>query len=211
MSDRTRRLQSRFRTRSGLAPLTAVLLSTLAGCGESPDQGVIRRLESHGCRVDVAVRDTGEPVFKVTCAPGDLHPQTVGLLHQLPNLGQLSLSGATLDDAGLGQLAGLAQLEVLNLRGTQISDAGLAQLAGFTQLKLLNLTATGVSSDGLAALRPLERLEMLHLAETRVGDAGLPSLSQLDRLKTVTLQGTPVTPRGVAGLRKARPDLRVVH
>ena len=65
--------------------------------------------------------------------------------------------------------------------------------------KTSSSTSWGTSSEGL------------WLQNTRVSDAGLGTLKSLKRLEVISLVATKATNEGVAELRKALPQARVVH
>ena len=54
---------------------------------------------------------------------------------------QFNLSGRTLTDDGLAQVAKLSRVVWLNLRGTKITSAGLAHVGRLTELRKLHLRA----------------------------------------------------------------------
>ena len=55
----------------------------------------------------------------------------------------LDLTGTTVTEAGLKELAGLKNLQALRLADTQVTNAGLKELAGLKNLQLLDLYDEG--------------------------------------------------------------------
>lgn len=145
----------------------------------------------------------------------------------LKGLNVLELGGTKVGDAGVAALAapdsGLKGLTWLGLSGTNVGDAGAAALArpdsGLKALATLNLGLTPVGDDGVVALaRPdsgLKGLTELHLWRTQVGDKGAAALARPDSgLKALTrlyLGGTKVSEEAEEAIRKAHPNLTVIH
>ena len=88
---------------------------------------------------------------------------------------------------------------------------GLAHLVGLTKLKGLYLSKTQVSDAGLAHLKGLASLEWLDLEGTQVTDPGLVHLVGLTQLQYVLLKETAITDQGVHALKKALPNLVILH
>ena len=63
----------------------------------------------------------------------------------------------------------------------------------------------------MASLESLSSLKFLNLERTQVGYIGLTRLKELLRLLQVQLKGTKFTDNGVAELRKALPNLRIIR
>jgi hypothetical protein len=120
--------------------------------------------------------------------------------------------GEKATDEHLKPLAELAGPEIyaLNLSGTSITDAGLANLAKLTGLVRLHLEKTQIGDEGLKHLVGLENLEYLNLYGTKVTDAGLEHLKGLKNLKKVFIWQTPVTIAGCEKLQKALPEVAVI-
>ncbi|MBI2685710.1 MAG: hypothetical protein HYX27_05300 [Acidobacteria bacterium] len=158
-------------------------------------------------------------------------------LKLLPALRHLDLSGMQRVDSGhwgltlngmvLGELGALENLESLNLSGAVLNDIGadkpglkeeqrqtldgLEKLQGLNKLKKLDLSRTPVNAAGLRALCTLPRLSELRLALAKnIDDDAIPVLIAWKSLRVVTLEGTRVTPDGLARLRSARPELRLL-
>jgi serine/threonine protein kinase len=113
---------------------------------------------------------------------------------------QVDLSGKSIDDNGLTNLAGLS-LTHLNLYATRVTDAGLAKLAALARVNYLNLGRTAVTDEGLARLKELRGLDWLYLNETGVSDAGLARLQDVPALKKLQLNDLPITNAGLARLQ----------
>lgn len=84
---------------------------------------------------------------------------------------ELDLSGVTLTDADLANVAGLKNLRRLNLARTAVTDAGLAHLKGLAQIESLNLFQTKITDAGLAQLSGLKNLKRLYVFESKVTEA----------------------------------------
>jgi hypothetical protein len=117
----------------------------------------------------------------------------------------LDLSGATIGNAVLPDIAALPRLKQLYLTGCRgIDAAGLRHLAGMTSLESLALNLgyfdeagerqPGFVDAGLIHLQGLSALQVLDLSFTDAGgsDRGLSCLSHLDQLMELNLARTPV-------------------
>ena len=86
-------------------------------------------------------------------------------LHELfkdcKNLGNLSLAGTAITDAGLAHLKGSKKLAILNLAGIQVTDAGLAHLAGPNALTML-----WIHDSGITDLTPLQGMPLEDIRRT---------------------------------------------
>lgn len=147
----------------------------------------------------------------------------IGLNHltSLSNLKELAIGGNKLTDNGLQALRQMPGLVSLDLSGAQrtdsglwsisLTEAGLDAISTLKELQHLRLDGTGISSRGLEKLKTLVKLERLDLqACNRITDDALPVLDSLRSLRLVDVTGTRMTDAGIAALRQARPDLRVV-
>jgi Leucine-rich repeat (LRR) protein len=147
----------------------------------------------------------------------------VGLdaLTSLPNLKELVIGGNKLTDVGLQPLRQMPGLIALDLSGQQRTDSGLWSIsltepgldavATLKNLRHLRLNGTGVSARGLEKLTSLVQLERLDLQGcSRIGDDAAPVLAAFPALRVVDLTGTPVTGKGIAALRRARPECKVI-
>jgi len=107
-------------------------------------------------------------------------------------------------------IAGLKSLEDLDLSYAYIDDKGLKSLAGLTGLKKLDLASATITDAGLAHLKDLKKLENLELYKcSKLTDAASELAKGLPALKYVNFGDTKVTPKGIEGLRAARPKLLV--
>lgn len=77
----------------------------------------------------------------------------------------------------------------------------------FPNLTWLRLDATAISGDGLRYVGALKDLEQLYLDQTKISDADVAHLTALTKLRVLNLHDTDVTPEGVAGLKRALPNL----
>ncbi|HIG12327.1 MAG: c-type cytochrome domain-containing protein [bacterium] len=97
----------------------------------------------------------------------------------------------------------------LSLAGTALGNAGLAALEGMTRLERLDLSATACGAEGLARLVGLPALRSLNLTNTALGDEAIEILVAMSALERVQLWGTGLSAEGLARLREARPALRL--
>src|SRR5687767_98050 len=148
----------------------------------------------------------------------------VGLdrLTTLGNLKKLTIGGNKLTDVGLQALRYLTGLTHLDLTGMQRTDSGLWSIsltefgvdtiATLKELRELRLGGTPVSARSLEKLKVLSKLERLVLQGCkRVGDDAAPVLASWPSLTIVDLKGTAMTEKGLAELRQAKPNARILH
>jgi hypothetical protein len=159
--------------------------------------------------------------------------ENLRLLHELPDLEELSFSTPLMDDDGLAELKGLPRLRELNLYRsrvgdeglkylktlpslrrvpmgeTRVTDKGLVHLKDLTQLEYVGLRGNQVTDTGLVHLTKLTNLTGLHLGETKVTDAGLARLAHLAKLNLLILDHTRVSDTGLEHL-KGLTGLRVL-
>ena len=127
--------------------------------------------------------------------------ENLRLLHELPDVEEVSLSNPLMDDAGLAELAGLPRLRELNLFNSRVSDAGLKHLKTLPSLRRVPMGMTQVTDRGLVHLKDLTQLEYVGLRGNQVTDAGLVHLKNLTNLTGLYLGETKVTDAGLVHLR----------
>ena len=116
------------------------------------------------------------------------------------------LDAGKVSEAGVAELSSYPNLEDLYLSGDRLAADEIAAIGRLTSLRSLFLEGTNVTDADLGALSGLKRLAYLGLGGTAITDAGLPALARLPALKRVDL-GDGVTAKGLAELRRLRPDL----
>lgn len=141
----------------------------------------------------------------------------VDALTAAQHLKELSMGNIRMSEAGFQSLREFTSLLHLDLSGkrhgapSKISQRGVEAIASLRQLHSLRLGHTAFADKSLAILGTMPALEQLGLEFCPdVADAALPSLTAWKSLRRVDLHGTKVTAEGVAGLRKARPDMQVL-
>jgi len=135
-----------------------------------------------------------------------------GLQHVagLRGLRDICLDGTQIGDDALQWLGGLENLNHLWLQHTRVTDSGVEHLKGLKKLTSLNLGGTQITDVGLRHVGELDALEFLQLDHLEVTNAGLEHLKGLTNLTELSLKGTKVTPSGVASLRTALPNCKIV-
>ena len=124
-------------------------------------------------------------------------------------LRSLDISHTKVTDAGLNKLAAIASLRSLDMGASYVTDAGLRVLSKIEHLRNFYFGSTAVTDKGVAELTNNKNMRILYLYNTKVTDAALKALAKLENLKILYLSKTKVTEEGVAGLRQARPELRI--
>jgi internalin A len=143
------------------------------------------------------------------------------LLTPLTNLKELAIGGNKLTDAGMQSLRQLPGLIYLDLSGSERTDSGLWSasltepgldaIATLGNLRHLRLNGTLVSARGIGRLTGLTKIEWLDLQGCpRIGDEVVPLLSSFRTLQRVDLTGTQVTQKGLAALKRANPNCKIL-
>lgn len=154
---------------------------------------------------------TAEGITNLTLYDNWLTDAALREFADFKNVQDIQLDGSKISDSGLKTVGTFKQLRRLSLSNTRVTDAGLKELAGLTALQDLKLEGTQVGDPGLKFIGGLKSLQWLDLANTEVTDKGLKELTELKQLQRLLLYGTNVTKAGLTDLRKALPQLRVVH
>ena len=132
-------------------------------------------------------------------------------------LKELSMGNTRISEAGFQSLRQFTTLSHLDLSGkrhgspSKISQRGIEAIASLRQLRSLRLGHTSFPDKDLALLATMPGIEELGLEFCPdVADGALQKLIGWKSLRRVDLHGTKVTAEGIAVLRQARPDLRVL-
>ncbi len=183
----------------------------------------LQRLNVRGTRItDSTLEHAASVPTLVALDAGFAQVTDVGLDHlaTLTNLRELSVGGNKITDAGLQSLRYLTGLTSLDLTGMQRTDSGLwsvsltdlgvGAIATLKELRQLKLDGLPVSGRWLERLKVLTKLERLSLQGcTRLGDDAATVIASWPALKAVDLKGSGMTEQAVAGLRQAKPNVRV--
>lgn len=101
-------------------------------------------------------------------------------------LGHLGITGGSMTDNGLNELAEMNSLRTLGLHHLAITGDQLPPNT-FPKLKMLDLSDTRFTNQGLKNLSPNASLVYLHLSNTNVSSAGLQELSKFPNLRALRL------------------------
>jgi len=149
---------------------------------------------------------------------GQLRPDGLKSIRQMPSLKTLDFTNCDIDDAGLACVKDSTQLVHMSFFGSRgLSDKGVAHLQGLKNLTLLDLrnesfTATEpkaprITDAGLKHLAGLTNLEYLNLQGQHMTDDGLKHLSGMANIQTLSLSFSGITDEGLKhleGLQKIR-------
>jgi internalin A len=114
---------------------------------------------------------------------------------------QLRLAHTQITDGGLQSLSLLENLADLDLFHTAITDAGLKELSAFRGLRALDVGLTQVTDAGLKHLAGAKRLRRLNLQANSITDAGLKEVSAIESLEELNLSATNITDAGLVALK----------
>jgi internalin A len=184
----------------------------------------LKRLNVRGTKVtDTTLQHLSAVTSLESLDIGSAQITDVGLdlIASLPNLKELTIGGNKLTDNGLLPLRQLPGLTYLDLSGSERTDSGLWSVSlsepgldainTLRNMRWLRLNGTLVSARGLERLKDLARLERLDLEGCkRIGDDAAAVLASFHSLHAVDLTGTSFTEKGVAALRQAKPDCKIL-
>ncbi|MSV32252.1 MAG: hypothetical protein EXQ57_07000 [Bryobacterales bacterium] len=129
----------------------------------------------------------------------------------------LAMGNTRISEAGFQSLRQFTTLSHLDLSGkrhgspSKISQRGIEAIASLRQLRGLRLGHSSFPDKDLAVLATMPGIEELGLEFCPdVADGALRNLIGWKSLRRVDLHGTKVTAEGIAVLRQARPELRVL-
>ena len=119
-------------------------------------------------------------------------------LRQLPGVTSLSLGGSQRTDSGLWSIS--------------LTELGLDAITTLKELRELRLDGMPVSARWLEKLKILGKLERLNLQGCkRVDDAAAALLASWPSLRALDLKGTAVSEKGLAELRRSKPNVQIFH
>ena len=129
-------------------------------------------------------------IVSMTLPQNHIPDEVFACLACFPELEELIIRLADIDDLRLTYLAGLTNLRRLVLHDTDISDDGLAILGKFTSLEHLDLSESRFVGWGFGSLNSLDNLTSLDLNRNwwLTGES-LEQLNEMERLKSLDLSG----------------------
>jgi hypothetical protein len=111
----------------------------------------------------------------------------------LPSLVELDLTGSSITDAGVEDLAKLPRLRLLSLDGSALTDAALDRLATCHNLRALGLSRLPLTTQGVMKLNSLKGLASLSLSSTLVDDGLVKLKVSPQRLEFLSLGNTSLS------------------
>lgn len=130
--------------------------------------------------------------------------ETFACVAMFPEVEELSVAHADIDDLRLQYLQGLSHLKKLVLHNTDVSDDGLEIVGKLTNLETLDLSESQLVGWGFLHLKSLTKLMSLDLNRNwRLGDSALEPLGDLKRLERLDLTGNSlIRPEGFRHLER---------
>jgi hypothetical protein len=193
----------------------------------------IRRLNLSDAKVPLAELEHVAALnqLEVLRLPDGITDEQLASFQCFGSLRELGLPAAKISDRGLGVLAKAKKLQWLHMGHLSISGKGLAALTKLPALDTLALWRSTLR-DGLGGLRgaTLQRLQLLgvpvtdadlehlatmkslreiHLEQSKLTNAGLMKLHGLSNLEELSLVAIQGVEKGLAGLKKAIPGLKI--
>ena len=198
----------------------------LKGTGEKRHVSILAQLPIESIRITkvrlAGSRSTLKGVLAALANPGldalvsldlsntPINDADVEGLKSLRALQELSLADTRITDGGLAHLREMTALQRLVLDGTAIRGSGLIHLQELPVLVELRIGCPGLTGLFLVELARLKKLERLSLAKSNFSDEGVQDLVPLTRLRELDLEGTQVSTAGIAKLKAALPQCRII-
>jgi hypothetical protein len=112
----------------------------------------------------------------------------------------------------IGALSGIKNnVSHLDLSRTSVTDGVLSEVKKFNNLTWLNLKNTSITDRGIEKLTSLPYLTYLNLVSSKVTDQSIETIASLKKLEEVYLWNSDVSAEGIARLRKALPNAKILH
>lgn len=131
-------------------------------------------------------------------------------LKRFPALESVDIATGGITDASLTQLTELSRLTSLGIYAVDVTSEGFSQIKAMTGLVQLALAGTAFTDECLQYLNGLPSLTGLTFMDSPISDVGLRHLHAVKKLSSLYLTRTKVTAAGVAALRTALPECKVV-
>ncbi|MBI1249642.1 hypothetical protein GC197_17595 [bacterium] len=175
-------------------------------------------------RVGFEIGRDSEDNIQVITTPNPLlvTDKDLAMVTGLQELLVLDLRGTQITDDALAHLTDLPKLQQLFVGGSVVTDteptlfharftdAAVDPVVKLSTLKILSLARTDIGDESVKKLPVLTNLEILFLLGTNITDASVEPLSQMKSLKELYVEETAITPEGVAKLRAALPDTKIM-
>jgi internalin A len=127
----------------------------------------------------------------------------VGKLAGMKQLKGLALGKTKLTDASLKSLSQLPNLEALYVEGTQVTDRGLREFQFNWHLKNVDFKKCAITDEGAKLLSSIPTLEFVRIDDTQITDRGLRALANLPRLRALSCVNCKITDEGAEKLLRA--------
>ena len=112
----------------------------------------------------------------------------------------------------IGALSGIKNnVSHLDLSRTSVTDGVLSEVKKFNNLTWLNLKNTSITDRGIEKLASMPYLTYLNLVSSKVSDQCIKSIETLTKLEELYLWNSDVSEQGIARLRKALPETKILH
>ena len=129
---------------------------------------------------------------------------------KMKSLRVLGISDTEVDDDGIAKLANLNLSEV-QMTQAKLSDVGVGYLTGLENLEKLDLSeCSGVTNACASEIAKMKNLSSLNLLRTGITDQGVKQLTGMKNLTRLNLDDTRITDDSVAALKEL-PQLTWLH
>lgn len=184
----------------------------------------LRRLNLRGTRVGDATAASAAalPALEaLDIALSDVQDFGLEALSGSTSLRELAMGGSRISEPALQFLRQMQELRLLDLSaptqaisfngGMNLGDRSIDAIASLAALRELRLGYSRFQPRAVPVLKRLENVERLSLEYCPgVTDEAVAVFADWKSLRSVEVTGTKMTEKGVAGLRRLRPDLQVL-
>ena len=191
----------------------------------SDQQRAIAALVAAGAKIH---RDSKGKITSVSV----YRDREIPLLHHLPSVRSVRLTGAGITNTGIKSLVGVKGISFLTLFRTSVTDFGLRQIRELRSLDHLSLSGNLFTTEGLRQLRhvaslrtlmlysitddshlqflaDVPQIRSLYLSEWRLSEASAEIINRLDNLKTLSITVGDVDDRQLHWIAQIRLPLRL--
>jgi hypothetical protein len=100
------------------------------------------------------------------------------LLEAKKHIAWLNLSGISLNENWISQIAQLENLTELRINGTNINDVAIKKLAALKNLEYLNVYNNELSDKSVQSIQQLSKLKKLYLWKTNISEEGIAKIQE---------------------------------
>ncbi len=143
--------------------------------------------------------------------PTPINNEDVAKLAALPDIEELYLPGAQIDDEAAKSIAEMKKLRVLVIQNTGITDAGLEAISSLPELEELRMSSCQISDAGCENLADMKSLTRLGLWNTDVSNGSTRHFAGLSHLRELNIAMTLISNDGLESISSSLPNCEIIH